>query len=136
MKFILLHEFSYFQKKKKSTISKNTLVTLRWWSGNESGSEFGGRGRTVWASSIRSSKGIITILRSKLVHILYLEILSLIVRARSEDCNEFGLSSEITILTTFFRKNENIKVVFGREFPQINVAECICRHILRDTIFL
>ena len=28
------------------------------------------------------------------------------------------------------------KVVFGREFLQKNVAECLFRHILQDTIFL
>ena len=29
-----------------------------------------------------------------------------------------------------------LKVVLGREFPQINVAEWLFRHILQDTIFL
>ena len=28
------------------------------------------------------------------------------------------------------------KVVFGRDFPQKNVAECLFRHILQDTNFL
>ena len=34
------------------------------------------------------------------------------------------------------RKKWFAKVVFGREFPQKNVAECLFRHILQDTIFL
>ena len=34
------------------------------------------------------------------------------------------------------QKKPQTKEVFGREFPQINVAECIFRHILQDTIFL
>ena len=33
-------------------------------------------------------------------------------------------------------KSKSTKVVFGREFPQKNVAECLFRHILQDTIFL
>ena len=28
-----------------------------------------------------------------------------------------------------------IKVVFGRDLPQKNVAECLFKHILQDTIF-
>ena len=32
-------------------------------------------------------------------------------------------------------KSKDAKVVFGREFPQKNVAECLFRHILEDTIF-
>ena len=35
-----------------------------------------------------------------------------------------------------FLKSESFKVAFGREFLQKNVAECIFRHILQDTIFL
>ena len=32
-------------------------------------------------------------------------------------------------------ENSEANVVFGREFPQKNVAECLFRHILQDTFF-
>ena len=45
----------------------------------------------------------------------------------------------LTIHTTYNTDAVNkktAKVVFGREFPQKNVVECLFRHILQDTIFL
>ena len=35
-----------------------------------------------------------------------------------------------------FINHKTSKVVFVREFPQINMAECLFRHILQDKFFL
>ena len=49
----------------------------------------------------------------------------------------FKIYIEVFDRVMYFKNKLTLaKVMFGREFPQKNVAEWFFRHILQDTIFL
>ena len=79
-------------------------------------------------------------------YLKYLSVLKLIswiwnVSIKKYWCQTFQMDSPCSALLWKNIKGESIyytalKVVFGKGFPQKNVAECLFRHILQDTIFL
>ena len=48
----------------------------------------------------------------------------------------FNKSMIFDFIQKFWVERIGIKVVFGRECPQKNVAECLFRHVLQDTFIL